>query len=159
MANRNDTKGARLVEGVRGDYLGSPRRLHPEIGELEYDASSTRRGRKTSKARLAEGKSYNSSQKFKEDKGETVNLAQQYGLPPSIVGNLGCGCRTAHLTGATAPVGSHIEADYMCDVGYHNYVYFELIGFENKGENSIELDANGDLVETAKTEARELSEF
>lgn len=160
MASQNDTDLARYVEGKYRGRTGSRERLHSEIGELTYDSSDTERGILTAAERLVTGENYNYREKFKKDNGETANLATKYGLPPAIKGNpLGCGCPEAFLAGATKPVGSHIEADYMCDAGYHNFVYYQLIGFENKSEGQIKVDSSGNLTEDTKTEARELGEF
>lgn len=164
MANINDTNGARVVGGISFGWLGVQQRIKPSSGDLIYDTSETKRGRLLSRTRVSIGESYNKEMRQEEnlitDKGKTVNLAVKFGLPEAIKGNpLGCSCDIAHLAGATPPVGSHIEADYMCDYGYHNYVYFELIGFENKGESKLKIDANGDLIEETKTEAKELEEF
>lgn len=164
MANPNDTQGARVTGGFigyprhtplmfnptthPGPYLGSPRRGRQATGELSY--------RPISSGQMEYGR----NRQLKKDGGKAVETAQKYGLPKHIRGNpLGCGCNEAHLAGATKPVGSHIEADYMCDVGWHNYVVFELIGFEAKTESSIKVDANGNLIEDAKTEPRELGDF
>lgn len=164
MSNVNDTDGARVVDGYydKTTKLGSRQRIHPEAGGLGYDPKSKafeewEEGDEDSVTFL---KSTGMGAADKIDNGALNRQALQFGLPKHIQGTpLGCGCQTAHLAGATKPVGSHIEADYMCDSGWHNYVYFELIGFENKGESKLKVDVNGNLIEDEKQETKELGDY
>ncbi len=163
MADINDSDGARVVSGyikyprhgplsgTAGEYLGSPKRSGE--GEMHYNTKKLDEDQR-------EYIKYDLGEKLLNDKGKAVSLAVKFGLPKKITGTpLGCGCRVAYLAGATKPVNSHIEADYMCDAGWHNYVRFELIGFENKSEGEIKIDANGNLIETTGIEARELGNY
>lgn len=148
MPNPNDTDKARVVGGFHGNSLGSRSRVRQETGQLSYGPITS------------EQKDYRGNRSLQHDDGKAIATARMYGLPEHIEGNpLGCKCSEAHLAGATKPVGSHIEADYMCDYGYHNYVVFQLIGFEDNTESSIKVDANGNLIEDATTEPRELGDF
>lgn len=154
MANRNDTKTARLTEGCDlYGRIGSPSRNRPasKFGPLGYSLERLNADQRDWYRRNTEP-----LDKL-DDKGRARNQALKFGLPKVIKGNpLGCRCNEAFLVGATKPVGSHIEADYMCDVGYHNYVVFELIGFENKGEAVLKVDSHGNLVEDTAQAPREL---
>ncbi len=152
----NDTDGARLKEGYHRDsdgdkVLGYRTRRRPKT-PMKYGEMTPRQSQ------------YYGNKALQQDGGKSMDIARLYGLPEAIKAPapkmLGCGCHEAHLAGATVPIGSHIEADYMCDSGWHNFVVFELIGFDNKGENKVRVDINGDLVEgDPEPEARELEEF
>lgn len=93
-------------------------------------------------------------ERFSRDKwitpGKAANTGISLGMPASINasngGALGCGCVEAFLHGVGDIIDGTIEADYVCDFGYHNYVIFEL---EQMGKRSgLQVDKNGNLIET-----------
>jgi hypothetical protein len=62
-----------------------------------------------------------------DEQGGAAAKAKTYGLPHVIHGNpLGCYCHEAYLHGIGNLVNGHIECDYMCDAGWHNYIVFEV---------------------------------
>lgn len=148
----NDTDGARVINGVKEEdgyvVTGSRTRLELKAGNITYDKA----------AMTPEQRDYGRGKKY--DGGVSRGQALLLGLPEKVRGNpLGCGCGEANLVGATQPVGSHIEADYMCDSGWHNYLLFELIGFEQKPETQLKIDASGNLVEDVDEETKELGDY
>lgn len=80
-----------------------------------------------------------------EEPGEVAKAGMAYGLPAKVNGNpnLGCGCSVAylHATGDITQDGM-IEADYMCDSGWHNFFVFELNMQERKRQVTIDKDGN-----------------
>lgn len=165
MADVNDTDGAKVV----GSSHGSKHRLRSEFGILKYEPQTSRakralrngllRMRDEGPAHGGDGQLATAETRKKDELSEPAR-AVQLGLPKFIRGNpLGCGCSEAHLAGATKPVNSHIEADYMCDSGWHNFVVFEIVGFENLGDATIKVNANGDLEESHEVTTGELKEY
>lgn len=60
-------------------------------------------------------------------KGKAAKEGAKYGLPFRIAGHpLGCGCDEAFLHGIGKLKDGQIEADYVCDVGWHNYAIFKI---------------------------------
>lgn len=156
MSSSNNTKLARFVEG-KDEFgcIGSENRLRQasEFGSLGYDLHELNYAQKI----FFDGTHLKDK---KDDKGRLAKQAQAFGLPAKIRDNpLGCGCKVAFLVGATKPVGSHIEADYMCDSGWHNYVIFELVGFEQKAEDQIKINTNGELINDSDHQTQELGGF
>lgn len=154
--NENDTDGARVIGGVMEDdgetVTGSSQRLEPKTGDLTYSEKNI--------TPLQESYAERNNFNLKYDGGNARKMALALGLPERVRGDpLGCTCHTAHLVGATKPVGSHVEADYMCDSGYHNYMLFELIGFEQKPETQLKIGPNGELVEDVDEETKELGDY
>lgn len=80
-----------------------------------------------------------------------------YGLPAKIYGNpvLGCTCRVASLVSATQIVDGMIEADYMCDSGWHNYVVFEVRQYTSESKTQLKIDADGNVIMSTGTDADE----
>lgn len=79
--------------------------------------------------------------------GQVAQDGMKFGLPNRIEGSpLGCGCEEAYLHGVgdITPEG-HIEADYVCDSGWHNFVVFQL-GLKER-PTQIRIDKNGDIIE------------
>lgn len=150
MANQNDSERAEVVAGTHDGLLGARQRVREEAGEVTYGNLSPQQQQYVASRRWT----------LKGDGGAARDAASEYGLPNMIRGNpLGCKCRTATLVGATKPVMGHIEADYMCDSGYHNFVVFRLIGFDARAKSELKLDSNGNIVDTSSTETAELGEF
>lgn len=148
MAN-NDTDTARVIDGE----TGSNERLEPETGPLKYSKADMNQQQQSYAINELD-------ETLKYDRGQSRAQALLLGLPEKVRGNpLGCRCSEAFLVGATKPVGSHIEADYMCDQGYHNYMLFELIGFEQKPQTELKIGPNGELVEDVDEETKELGDY
>ena len=87
---------------------------------------------------------------WRDTSGEVAQSGIALGMPASIQaalhGKLGCGCSEAYLHALGDIVDGKIEADYMCDYGWHNYVVFEM---EQMGkQQGLVVDKNGNLVET-----------
>ncbi len=57
--------------------------------------------------------------------GDISKKTISYGIPHRVTGHLGCGCSEAflHGMGKETPDG-HLETDYICDYGYHNYIVY-----------------------------------
>lgn len=154
MASKNDTNTARVIAGD----TGSGSRLETSTGSLGYSNKHVTRRQQEYVKNMQHDVNYRDGLRF--DGGVSRTMALKLGLPPHVRADpLGCGCDEAHLVGATKPVGSHIEADYMCDSGYHNYMLFELIGFEQKPETQLKIGVNGELVEDVDEETKELGDF
>lgn len=90
----------------------------------------------------------------------TLAGAKNMGMPAYIEGNpLGCGCQIAHLHAVGAVLESHMEADYMCDSGWHNFVLFKVRAQDNRSDNSIKVNTSGELVAEQGVSPGELEEF
>lgn len=107
----------------------------PENGPLQYDAG------------FSGGGSIDSN--HYEEPGEVARQGMSMGMPDHIeaepAGRLGCGCQEAWLHAIGEIQNGMIEADYMCDSGWHNFVIFELEQMGNR--TGLVIDANGNLVE------------
>lgn len=143
MASVNDTDGAEVVDG----FNGSRSRLRTETGDLEYKTLSFNQEHYRENSKLKKG-------------AKNIKMALEYGLPPVVHAEpLACNCYEGHLVGATRPVNGFVEADYMCDYGYHNYMVFRLLGVDLKGQTQLKVNANGDIVETSENNPGQLGEL
>lgn len=108
--------------------------LPPITGKLKYD-----------KGFSASGYYSDRGDYFRE--GQAAKAGAAFGMPFKINGHpLGCGCSEAYIHAIGEIRDGMIEADYMCDSGWHNFVVFEL---EEMGkQQGLVVDKNGNLVET-----------
>jgi hypothetical protein len=95
-----------------------------------------------------------------ETPGNAAAKAAVYGLPAMVRGDpLGCGCEEAHLHGIGKVKNGQIEADYMCDVGWHNYMVFSVNEKKTKKKREVKLDKFGKVMEDEGFKATDLEEL
>lgn len=71
--------------------------------------------------------------------GKAAQRGIDLGLPKFIRGDpLGCGCGIAYLHAVGEVVNGQVEADYMCDSGWHNFVVMQVKTKEKKREVKID---------------------
>jgi hypothetical protein len=92
--------------------------------------------------------------------GAAFDKAKAFGMTKSIRGNpLGCGCNVAYLHGIGEVKDGQIEADYVCDSGWHNYVVFEVNEIKEKEKQEVKIDVNGNITNEEGFKAGDLEEF
>lgn len=138
----NKIGGLDVVANKTDSYLGTP-----ITGELTYDNGFSVEGD------TLDGKGWRTP-------GEAAKKGAEYGLPQFIYGlPLGCGCSTAWLHAIGEVKNGLLEADYMCDSGWHNFVVLRVKENKKKKERKLQIDRSGNLVEEQEVKITELEEY
>lgn len=81
------------------------------------------------------------------------------GLPKFIRGKLGCGCNIGYLHAVGELKNGQIEADYMCDSGWHNFVIFQMTEKKNNASAEKQYDKYGHEITEKSFVAPSLEDF